>query len=68
MRNLRYFVWVIFPVAFFVAYLLLGLPHMIWSYDWRDNGTHDPFVERHYTRCSFIGPFGAFTIHHPRNG
>ncbi len=68
MRVLRYLVWIIVPVAIYVAYLTMGLPHFIWSYSWRDNGTYDPFVYRYYTSCTFIGPYGSFTVPHPRGG
>ncbi len=68
-RFLRahYFVWIALPLAGLLAYLLLGLPHIIWSYEWRDNGTYDPAAPRHYTRCTFIGPYGTFTTY-PANG
>lgn len=65
---ITYFVWIIFPIAIFIAYLALGLPHVIWSYSFLDNGRgNDPFAERHYTRCTFIGPYGSFTTY-PANG
>ena len=68
-RFLRagYFVWIIVPVAAILIYLMFGLPHFIWSYQWQDNGTHDPLAARTYTRCTFIGPYGAFTTS-PANG
>ena len=62
-----YFVWIVMPVALYLGYLAYGLPHGIWSYDWRNNGTYDPFAKRHYTRCTFIGPYGHFTTY-PSNG
>lgn len=68
MKNLRYFIWIIIPASLYLTYLIIGLPHFIWSYSWQDNGTYDPFAERFYTRCTFIGPYGEFTIHHPDNG
>ncbi len=58
-----YFIWIIVPLALYLVYLAFGLPHAIWSYDWRDNGTHDPFVTRWYTRCTLAGPYGLFTIY-----
>lgn len=65
---ITYFVWIVVPVALFIAYLAFGLPHVIWSYSFLDNGRgNDPFVERHYTRCTFIGPYGSFTTH-PADG
>ncbi len=62
-----YFFWIIMPVALYFGYLAYGLPHFIWSYDWRNNGTYDPFAKRYYTRCTFIGPYGNFTTY-PTNG
>ncbi len=68
MRVLRFLVWLIVPVAAVGCYQMFGLPHFIWSYAWTNNGTYDPFARRFYTRCTFIGAYGAFTIHHPANG
>lgn len=57
-----YFVWIVFPIAFYALYLMVGLPHFIWAYEWRNTGQgHDPFANRHYTSCTYIGPYGAFT-------
>ena len=63
-----YFIWIIVPVALYLTFLAIGLPHFIWSYDWRDNGTYDPFAKRYYTRCTYIGPYGSFTERFPDNG
>ena len=65
-RLLRFsfFIWVIVPVAIYLAYLTFGLPHMIWSYEFRQIGpasTANPFAGRYYTRCTYIGPYGAFS-------
>jgi len=66
--RVSYFAWILLPAALFLAYLLFGLPHMIWSYDWLDQGhSYGDFKNRHYTRCTFIGPYGAFTTY-PTNG
>lgn len=66
-RFLRpsYFVWIIVPVALYAAYAIYGLPHLIWSYDFR--GTYTDRANRFYTRCTFIGPYGAFTTY-PTDG
>jgi len=69
-RFLRanYFIWVVVPVIVYGVYLAFGLPHMVWNYEWRDDGQgYDPFAERWYLRCTFIGPYGEFTIF-PNNG
>ena len=57
-----YFVWL--PVLLLGAAVLhvAGLPHVIWSYAWRDNGaSYGDIAGRYYTRCTYVGPFGAFT-------
>lgn len=61
-RLLRpaYFVWIAVPLALFGIYQLYGLPHVIWSYSY--NGGESGFASRWYTRCIFIGPYGAFTV------
>lgn len=54
-----YFIWVIVPLVLYGAFLLWGLPHGIFSYDFR--GTFADRAGRWYTRCTFIGPYGDFT-------
>ncbi len=69
-RFLRagYFVWIAAPVAALLIYLVFGLPHFIWSYQWENHGrSYGDFKSRIYTRCTFIGPYGAFTTY-PMNG
>lgn len=63
-----YFLWVIVPVAGFMAYQAWGLPNLIFSYDFRA-ASHDPFVKggRYYTRCTYLGYWGATTTY-PTNG
>ena len=59
-----FFVWLIVPAAVYLAYLAFGLPHMIWSYEYRQVGpasTANPFAGRYYTRCTFVGPYGSFS-------
>lgn len=62
LRFLRpaYFVWVAVPLALVGIYQLYGLPHAIWSYSYR--GGETGFASRWYTRCTFVGPYGAFTV------
>jgi hypothetical protein len=60
--KLGYFLWLVVPLGLWAGYDAFGLPHTIWSYSWIDEGQGmDPFAERHYTRCTFIGPYGTFT-------
>ena len=69
MSNLRFFIWVLFPIAVVVTYLVLGLPYLRASYSWRDDGQgYDPFAKRYYLSCTYWNPAGTFTIEHPRNG
>ena len=65
--RLSFFIWLAIPIAAYLAYLTFGLPHLIWSYDWRDNGTYDPAAQRYYTRCTYIGWYGAVT-EYPTDG
>ncbi len=70
-RFLRasYFIWTLVAAAVYMTCLSLGLPHVIWSYDWRDTGQGDDLsAERFYTRCTYVGPYGAFTEHFPMDG
>lgn len=58
-----FFVWMIAPLVAFGLYIVAGLPHVIWSYTFRDDGQgNDPFAARHYISCTFIGPYGAFEV------
>lgn len=66
--RVRYFFWIIVPLVLWLAFQTFGLPHMIWEYSWIDQGQGmNPYAERIYTRCSFIGPFGLFD-QNPING
>ncbi|MCA1241457.1 hypothetical protein LC092_03290 [Stappia stellulata] len=61
--RVSYFVWVIVPVAAWLGIAAVGLPHVIWFYDWQPLGPDsygDP-TQRHYTRCSYLGPYGRLT-------
>ena len=56
-----YLVWIIVPAGLWLTYILIGLPHVIWSYSWIDQGQGaDPFAYRYYTECRFVGPYGQF--------
>ncbi|AXX98091.1 hypothetical protein [Profundibacter amoris] len=64
--KLGYFIWIIVPAGLWLTYQLIGLPHVIWSYSWVDQGQgSDPFARRYYTQCRFIGPYGQ--IERPAN-
>lgn len=61
-RFLRasYFIWILGPVAAWAVYQAWGLPHVIFSYSY--HGGESGYASRWYTRCTFIGPYGAFTV------
>lgn len=60
--KLSYFALLVVPLGLWFTYDALGLPHGLWSYSWIDQGQGmDPFAERYYTRCTFVGPYGEFT-------
>lgn len=63
--RLSYLMWIVVPVVLYAAYATWGLPHFIWSYDFQ--GSFSDWSQRHYTRCTFIGPYGAFTTY-PTDG
>lgn len=68
MRSLRFLTWLVVPFGLWAGHNAYGAPHVIWSYSWIDQGQGmDPFAHRHYTRCTFIGPYGAVTTY-PGNG
>jgi hypothetical protein len=59
--RLSYFIWLIVPAVLFVAWLTIGLPHVLWSYRYVGDGNFIPFDERHFTSCTFVGPYGVNT-------
>lgn len=63
MRMATLFLWVVVPAAAYVGFALYGQPYVIWSYSFEHNGDpFNPLTERHYLSCTFIGPFGNFTV------
>ena len=63
MRLAALFLWIALPIAAYAVYGLYGLPHMIFSYRFYDNGDRfNPLAKRHYTQCTFVGPYGTFTV------
>jgi hypothetical protein len=59
--RFSYFVWIVVPVVLYGAYAIWGLPHFIWSYEFR--GSYSDWSRRHYTRCTFVGPYGSRTTY-----
>jgi len=63
MRIVAMFFWLAVPMAAYVTYTVYGLPHVIWSYRFHPNGDpHNPLKARYYTQCTFVGPYGVFTV------
>lgn len=63
MRIAALFLWLVLPVIGYAAYASDGLPHMIYSYRFHNNGDpYDPFKERYYTSCTYVGPYGSITV------
>lgn len=65
--HASYFVWLVVPLALFAIVRGAGLPHVIWSYEWRGPNGSSGWSQRYYIRCTFIGPHGVFT-EYPANG
>lgn len=64
-RFLRpsFFVWPVVPLIACLATSAFGLPHVIWSYEWRGPAARsDDIAVRHYTICTYVGPYGVFTV------
>lgn len=57
--RLNYFMWVLIPAAAFAAYLWLGLPHIIWRYQF--SGSYSDLSSRTYHQCTWWGPYGRIT-------
>lgn len=61
-----YLLWIAVPLAAYLGYAVYGLPHAIWSYDFQAPNYSD-FSARYYTRCTYLGPYGAYT-EYPTDG
>jgi hypothetical protein len=63
MRIAALFLWIAVPLAIYAGYSIYGLPHIAWTYTFRDNGRpYDPYAKRDYIDCTFWGPYGRFTV------
>lgn len=61
--RVAYFLWLLVPLAVFGADQVAGLPHMIFRYKFAENGDrYNPYKERWYYTCTFVGPYGEFTV------
>lgn len=59
---LRYFSWLLWPLAAGVLYLMLGLPHLRISYTY-----YETVSGPHYMRCMYWAPWGRHE-HRPADG
>lgn len=50
--RLQYFAWLIVPTVAYLAYLILGWPHVLFT--WTDR------MPRSMSSCSYLGPTGIF--------
>lgn len=63
LKYLSLFLWLIGAGFIYSIYASQGLPHMIWSYEFLDNGDeYNPLAERYFTSCTFVGLYGSFTV------
>jgi hypothetical protein len=63
MRLFALFFWIALPIGGYAVYSLYGLPHVIFSYSFFDNGDpHNSLAKRFYSECSFVGPYGTFDV------
>lgn len=60
-----YFMWILVPAALFAGYLVFGLPHVIWRYQF--TGSYSDLAARTYHECTWWGPYGRIT-QSARNG
>ena len=64
-----YFIWLLLLGVTFGISQIVGLPHLRFTYEFHTSGSrYDPFADRYYTRCTYWGPNGTFTIRYPVNG
>lgn len=65
-----FFIWLVVPVLMFGTCHQYGLPHVIWSYDWRPLGPNSfaDFSSRHYTRCTYLGWGWRLHTEYPTDG
>lgn len=61
--RLLYFVWLAAVPVCYVAVATYGLPHLVWT-----TFGHNVAAGRFHTRCTYVGPYGSFTVHFPRDG
>ena len=61
LMHAKYFIWTIVPITLWLVWMTIGLPHILWNYEWR--GTDSTNYEKRYqTACHFIGPYGDQTV------
>ena len=64
-----YLIWLLMLGGLYGASTIWGLPHLRATYDFQTTGSrYDPFADRYYTRCTYWGPNGSFTVRFPPHG
>lgn len=63
---MRYLIWVVVLAGAWGFVQVRGLPHIRAQYVYSASST-DPFAERDYHECTYLGPYGTFKIM-PRDG
>lgn len=63
MKVLKFFLWILVPLALWQAITIWGMPHFVVSYRFHDSGARwDPHVPRVYIDCTYLGWTGARTV------
>lgn len=63
MKMIQLFLWLLAPVALWLAITLWGTPHLVVGYRFHDNGDrYNPLVPRVYTSCSYLGVHGTVRV------
>ena len=56
MKVIALFLWLAVPIGGYAIYRTYGTPHLIWSYQFLDNGDrYNPYAARTYTSCTYVG-------------
>lgn len=68
-RILRFFLWVGVLAVVLVLWFGAGSPHVIWDYRFQtDASQYDPFADRYYTECTYVGWGFSHVTEPARNG
>jgi len=63
MKLLAPFAWLLVPLGLWLTVTLFGLPHLVLSYRFYDNGdVYNPRAARTYISCDYLGWHGWRTV------